>query len=478
MREDKVRALSVIEEHAGLFRAMADEIWENPELSLKEYRAAELYCGKLRELGFTVTENLCNIPTAFCGSFGSGRPVIGILGEFDALSGLSQKAGAAEPAPVTPGGNGHGCGHNLLGVGSLAAACAVKAWLEKSGGPGTVIFFGCPGEEGGAGKAFMARDGLWKKLDAALCWHPSDVNQVKTGTNNSSIQVLYKFTGKAAHAAGDPYNGRSALDAVELMNVGVQFLREHVTDDCRIHYAITDAGGVSPNVVQAKASVLYMVRANKVADSVKLQARVDDIARGAALMTGTEFERVFIDGTAELLPNFTIEQALYRNLEEIGVPEYSPEDLELAEALKASYPGSGISGVYGMRDPAVAKTVRTLSQDGKKPVNDFIPPLYSTTQFSPGSTDVGDVSWLTPTSQIETVCWPAGVPGHSWQIVACGKSELAHKGMFLAAKVLAGTAVDLLSDGALLARARAEFEERSAGGYVCPIEQDAVPIAL
>ena len=478
MREDKVRALSVIEEHAGLFRAMADEIWENPELSLKEFRAAELYCGKLRELGFTVTENLCNIPTAFCGSFGSGRPVIGILGEFDALSGLSQKAGVAEPAPVTPGGNGHGCGHNLLGVGSLAAACAVKAWLEKSGGPGTVIFYGCPGEEGGAGKAFMARDGLWKKLDAALCWHPSDVNQVKTGTNNSSIQVLYKFTGKAAHAAGDPYNGRSALDAVELMNVGVQFLREHVTDDCRIHYAITDAGGVSPNVVQAKASVLYMVRANKVADSVKLQARVDDIARGAALMTGTEFERVFIDGTAELLPNFAIEQALYRNLEVIGVPEYSREDLELAAALKASYPGSGISGVYGMRDPTVAKTVRALSQDGEKPLNDFIPPLYSTTQFSPGSTDVGDVSWLTPTSQIETVCWPAGVPGHSWQIVACGKSGLAHKGMFLAAKVLAGTAVDLLSDEALLARARAEFEERSAGGYVCPIEQDAIPIAL
>ena len=478
MREDKLKALSVIEEHADLFRGMADEIWENPELSLKEYRAAELYCGKLRELGFTVTENLCNIPTAFCGSFGSGRPVIGILGEFDALSGLSQKAGAAEPVPVTPGGNGHGCGHNLLGVGSLAAACAVKAWLEKSGGPGTVIFFGCPGEEGGAGKAFMARDGLWKKLDAALCWHPSDVNQVKTGTNNSSIQVLYKFTGKAAHAAGDPYNGRSALDAVELMNVGVQFLREHVTDDCRIHYAITDAGGVSPNVVQAKASVLYMVRANKVADSVKLQAKVDDIARGAALMTGTEFERVFIDGTAELLPNFAIEQALYRNLEEIGVPEYSREDLELAAALKASYPGSGISGVYGMRDPAVAKTVRALSRDGEKPVNDFIPPLYSTTQFSPGSTDVGDVSWLTPTSQIETVCWPAGVPGHSWQIVACGKSGLAHKGMFLAAKVLAGTAVDLLSDEALLARARVEFEERSAGGYVCPIEQDAVPIAL
>lgn len=478
MRADKLEALSVIDRQADFFRELADEIWDHPELSLKEYRAAALYCRKLRELGFEVTEKLCGIETAFCGRFGSGKPVIGILGEFDALSGLSQEAGSTEAKPLIPGGNGHGCGHNLLGVGSLAAACAVKEWLEKTGRPGTVIFFGCPGEEGGAGKAFMAREGLWKKLDAALCWHPSDVNQVKTGTNNSSIQVLYRFRGKAAHAAGDPYNGRSALDAVELMNIGVQFLREHMTDDCRIHYAITDAGGVSPNVVQANASVLYMVRANKVADSVKLQARVDDIARGAALMTGTDFERVFIDGTAELLPNFCIEEALYRNLKEIGVPAYTEEDRRLASALKASYPGSGIAGVYGIRDPEIEKTLRRLSGNGEKAINDFIPPRYSTTAFSPGSTDVGDVSWLTPTSQIETVCWPAGVPGHSWQIVACGKSELAHKGMFLAAKVLAGTAVDLLSDGELLARARAEFEERSAEGYVCPIEENAVPIAL
>ena len=478
MRADKLEALSVIDRRADFFRELADEIWDHPELSLKEFRAADLYCRKLRELGFEVTEKLCGIETAFCGRFGSGKPVIGILGEFDALSGLSQEAGSTEAKPLIPGGNGHGCGHNLLGVGSLAAACAVKEWLEKTGRPGTVIFFGCPGEEGGAGKAFMARDGLWKKLDAALCWHPSDVNQVKTGTNNSSIQVLYRFRGKAAHAAGDPYNGRSALDAVELMNIGVQFLREHMTDDCRIHYAITDAGGVSPNVVQANAAVLYMVRANKVADSVKLQARVDDIARGAALMTGTDFERVFIDGTAELLPNFCIEDALYRNLEEIGVPAYTEEDRRLASALKASYPGSGIAGVYGIRNPEIEKTLRRLSGNGEKAINDFIPPLYSTTAFSPGSTDVGDVSWLTPTSQIETVCWPAGVPGHSWQIVACGKSELAHKGMFLAAKVLAGTAVDLLSDGELLARARTEFEERSAEGYVCPIEENAVPIAL
>ena len=478
-QKEKQAAAAYVEKNAAYYEAVADQIWENPELSLKEFKAAALYCEKLRELGFAVTENLCGIKTAFCGSYGSGRPVIGILGEFDALSGLSQQAGETEPDPLIPGGSGHGCGHNLLGAASLAAAAAVKEFLESSGKPGTVIYYGCPGEEGGAGKAYMAREGLWKELDAALCWHPSDANQTMTGTNNSCIQVLYKFSGVAAHAAGDPFNGRSALDAVELMNVGVQFLREHMTPDCRIHYAITNTGGVSPNVVQAKADVLYMVRANKVVDSIALQKRVDDIAKGAALMTGTSFERVFIDGTAELLPNFTIEKALYDNLCAIGVPEYSEEDYALAAALKASYPGSGIDGIDGARnDPAIAKVVKELSDNGRKPINDFIPPLYSATTFSPGSTDVGDVSWLTPTSQINTVCWPAGVPGHSWQIVACGKSGLAHKGMLQAAKVLAATAIDLLTDEELLKQAKEEFAERSVDGYVCPIEPDAVPIAL
>ena len=479
MNEEKAYALAFIDETAAVYKKIADEIWENPELSLKEFKSAALYCEELEKLGFAVTKGLCGIETAFCGSYGHGAPVIGILGEFDALSSLSQAAGRTEPDALVPGGAGHGCGHNLLGAGSLAAAAAVKHYLEQTGKSGTVIFYGCPGEEGGSGKAYMAREGLWKRLDAALSWHPGDVNQVETGTNNSCIQVLYNFSGVAAHAAGDPYNGRSALDAVELMNIGVQFLREHMTDDCRIHYAITDAGGVSPNVVQAKASVLYMVRANKVADSVALQKRVDDIARGAALMTGTSFKRVFIDGTAELLPNFTIEKALYDNLAAVGVPTYSEEDYALAAALKKSYPGNGMSGIEGARfDPAIAKVVKELSQNGEKPINDFLPPLYSGTTFSPGSTDVGDVSWLTPTSQINTVCWPAGVPGHSWQIVACGKSGMAHKGMLYAAKVLAATAIDLFEEEALLAAAKAEFAERAAEGYTCPIEPDAVPIAL
>ena len=478
MRNEIITVLSLIDNYAAWFDALADQIWEHPELSLKEFEAAKLYCNALRELGFSVTENLCGIQTAFCGSYGHGRPVIGILGEFDALSGLSQKAGVAERCPIIPGGEGHGCGHNLLGAGSLMAAAAVKRYLEDTNTEGTVVFFGCPGEEGGSGKAYMARDGYWKTLDAALSWHPSDANQVRTGTNNSCIQVLYHFHGIAAHAASDPHNGRSALDAVELMNIGVQFLREHMKEDCRIHYSITDAGGVSPNVVQENASVLYMVRANKVMDTVALQARVDDIARGAALMTETSFERVFIDGTSELVPNYTIERALHRNMTEIGLPQYTAEEISFVEALKKTYQGSGLTGIYAMRDPRLAEELMCLSDNGKKPINDFIVPQFSDTVFFPGSTDVGDVSWQTPITQLETVCWPAGIPGHSWQVVACGKSSFAHKGMHFAAKVLAATAIDLITDEALLLQAKKEFNQKNAEGYVCPIEPGAVPISL
>ena len=464
---------------AQLYKNISDEIWENPELSLKEYKATEIYCNALREQGFAVTEKLCGIDTAFCGSFGSGRPVIGILGEYDALSGLSQKAGLAECSPMVKDGCGHGCGHNLLGAGSFAAAVAVKNYLQKSGNSGTVIFYGCPGEEGGSGKAFMAREKLWESLDAALCWHPDTVNEVRTGTNNSSIQVLYKFKGIAAHAAGAPEQGRSALDAVELMNIGVQFLREHTTDDCRIHYSILNAGGVSPNVVQAEADVLYMVRANKVADSVKLLKRVDKIAEGAALMTETSFDRMFIDGTAELLPNYTLEKLLYKNFMEIGVPQYTDEEIACAEAMRATFPAeSAAPGIGAKFDAEIAEYVKEKTADMTKPLDDFLMPEYSGTGFVAGSTDVGDVSWQTPASQINVVTWPAGTPAHSWQAVSVGKSSIAYKGMLCAGKVLAATAIDLIENADILAEARAEFKKKSKDGYVCPIENDAVPTAL
>ena len=479
MTDAKQSALGAVDALEPVLRALSDDIWEHPECSLKEHYAAQRYCETLTQLGFRVERGLGGIDTAFSGSFGSGKPVIGILGEFDALSGLSQAAGETAQHPVQPGGNGHGCGHNLLGVGSLAAACAVKRYLEETGAEGTVIFFGCPGEEGGSAKAFLARERLWAGLDAALSWHPGSVNQVRTGTNNSSIQVLYRFHGVAAHAASAPELGRSALDAVELMNVGAQFLREHITDDCRIHYAILNTGGVSPNVVQSEAEVLYMTRANRVRDCVKLQARVDKLAEGAAIMTETTYDRVFIDGTAELLPNYTLEQALYRNFAEIGVPAHTPEETAFALSLRATYPVEETPpGVGAQFDSAIAAAVREQTGGMTAPLNDFLMPPYSGAGFIAGSTDVGDVSWLTPTAQIEVVTWPAGCPGHTWQVVACGKSSLAYKGLACAGKVLAATVIDLINDPELLRQARAEFAEKSAGGYVCPIEPGTVPTAV
>ncbi|MBR5701948.1 MAG: amidohydrolase [Oscillospiraceae bacterium] len=475
----KTEAQAWIEKRGGEFAALSHEIWEFAELSLREFRSAALYIDKLKAEGFVVTEALGGIPTAFSGSFGSGKPVIGILGEFDALSGLSQASGETEHHPLVPGGSGHGCGHNMLGAASFAAACGVKRFLEQSGLPGTVIFYGCPGEEGGAAKAYLAREGVWKDLDAALCWHPGDTNEITTGTNNSCTQVLYKFRGIAAHAAGDPEHGRSALDAVELMNVGVQFLREHMKSDARIHYSIIDSGGVSPNVVQPTASVLYMVRSRDVPDTLALQERVDRIAEGAALMTDTSFERIFVDGTADTLPNPPLEACLYANMRALPLPEYSTAEWEYAAALRKTYESEGLPGLGAKHDPAIAEQVKGMSENGTKALNDFLLPYYSGEDFSPGSTDVGDVSWLTPAAQFTALCFPAGAPGHSWQNVSCGGSSIGDKGMLWAARVLCGAAADLYSDPELLDAARSEFSRRTADrGYVCPIPPDAVPYVI
>lgn len=478
MNDYQKNAIKYIDENAGIFTGVSDAVWAKPELSLKEFESAKLYCDTLRKYGFEVTEGLAGVATAFCGRYGSGRPVIGILGEFDALSGLSQAAGCSEHKPLVEGAPGHGCGHNMLGAGALGAAFAVKDYLEKSGRPGTVIFYGCPGEEGGAGKAFMAREGMWRELDCALTWHPSDVNELVTGTNNSSIQVLYRFHGVSAHAAGDPENGRSALDAVELMNTGVQYLREHMTSDCRVHYAIIDAGGVSPNVVQSEASVLYMVRANKVRDSVKLLARVDKIAQGAALMTETSFDRQFIDGTAELVPNYTLEELLYRIFNEVGLPEYTDEEKALAEALRKTYDVPVAPGIAAGFDADIAADVAERTNGLRDALCGFIMPEYHSAGFVAGSTDVGDVSWQTPAAQVHCVTFPFGAAGHSWQNVSSGASGIGHKGLINAAKIIACAAIELMNDPDTLQKARDEFARRTKSGYVCPIEPDAVPTAI
>lgn len=477
MTQEKQAAIKAVEEKKDLICSVADQIWDFAELSLQEEKSAALYCEVLEKEGFLVEKGISNIETAFSASYGSGRPVIGILAEYDALSGLSQEAGVLEQKQRVEGGCGHGCGHNLLGAGAFAAALGIKSYLEQTGVQGTVVLYGCPGEEGGAAKAFMARDGVWKSLDAALTWHPEDVNEVATGSSNSCIQVQYKFSGIASHAAGAPDKGRSALDAVELMNIGVQFLREHMSDKARIHYAITDAGGCSPNVVQPRASVLYMVRSNHVAEAVELQARVDLIAEGAALMTDTTFERKFIDGLADTVSNFALERLLYENYKELGVPSFTEEEHAFADALAQTYEGSSrIPGVAAANDTEAREQVEQMRRENGHAMNAFLAPLYQKDAFKAGSTDVGDVSWLTPTAQIHVAAWPNGCPGHSWQNVSCDGTEIGHKAAVHAGKVLAAAAIDLFANPELLQEARAEFEKRTRDGYVCPIPADAVPV--
>ena len=350
------------------------------------------------------------------------------------FSGLSQLGGSIKKQELTPGGTGHGCGHNLLGAGALAAALGIKHYLQQSGAPGTVVLYGCPGEEGGAAKAFMAREKLWYGLDAALTWHPDDCNEAATGSSNACIQVQYIFHGVAAHAAGDPERGRSALDAVTLMNVGVQFLREHMEPQARIHYAVTDGGGCSPNVVQSKASVLYMVRSPQVKKAVELQKRVDDIAAGAALMTGTTCERKFIDGVAETIPNHVLEALLYQNFAEVGVPQHTPEEMAFATELATTYDADRHIPGSGSENADYAARVKTLLPGTA--MNDVLLPLFTGEAFCPGSTDVGDVSWQCPTAQLHVASWPNGCPGHSWQNVSCGKTSIGHKAAITAGKVL------------------------------------------
>ena len=464
----------IIEDNAPSIIALSDQIWELSELSMEEYRSAEYYCQLLEQEGFQVQRQLCGIPTAFSGQFGSGSPRIGILGEFDALSGLSQQAGYTQRQCVSEGGNGQGCGHNLLGAGAFGAALAIKKALEAGKLQGTVIFYGCPGEEGCAGKTFMARDGMFRDLDAALTWHPGDTNEIKVGASAACIQVEYSFQGLAAHAANDPYNGRSALDAVELMHVGVQFLREHMPPNSSIHYSITDGGGVSPNVVQAGAKTIFMVRGETVRKAKALLKRVDNIAKGAALMTDTQVTARQLDGTASTVGNQVLEQVMYENLNQAPIPVYTEAERTYAHALRQTFQPE-LPGELTKTNPSVRSFVLRETENGQRDINDFIMPYVPCWNYSPGSTDVGDVSWLTPTAQFTTATWVSGSPGHSWQNVSIGRTSIAHKGMLQAAKILAGTAWDLMTNPALLAKAREEFAVSAAEGYDCPIGPEVIP---
>ncbi|HBZ82706.1 MULTISPECIES: M20 family metallopeptidase [Brevibacillus] len=462
---DTKRIAEMIESKRDSFIKVSDRIWEFAETRFQEYQSAELLAQTLESEGFQVERGVGGIQTAFIGSFGSGTPVVAILGEFDALSGMSQKKGQAKEEPEVPGANGHGCGHNLLGTASLAAAVAVKQYMEENNLPGTVRYYGCPGEEGGSGKSFMARAGLFDDVDFALCWHPMGYNSIMAVESLANYQVYFKFKGKSAHAAASPHLGRSALDAVELMNVGVNYLREHIITDARVHYAITNSGGLSPNVVQPYAEVLYLVRAPKVDQVQEIYERVCKIAKGAAMMTETEVEIVFDKACSNLVQNRTLEEVMYKNYQELGVPVHDEAELQLAKAMRATLSEQEKATAErqspGTPDPDMVTWLNPYN-GGTIPLN--------------GSTDVGDVSWITPTAQCTTACFINGSTLHSWQWVALGATSMAHKGMLHAGKVMAATAVDMLQNPELIAKAKAELKERlGSKEYVCPIPDGVMP---
>ena len=473
----KQEILGTIDEKGPLFCELSDAIWEQPETAFQEDYAAGLLCQALEEQGFAVTRGLAGIATAFCGRYGSGKPVIGILGEFDALSGLSQKADVTQKEALHPGAPGHGCGHNLLGAGALAAAVAIKEYLSHHPGEGTVIYFGCPGEEGGSGKAFMARDGVFDELDCALTWHPGINNGIMSCEMLANCQVLYRFDGVSSHAGSAPHMGRSALDAVELMNVGVQFLREHMISQARIHYAITDTGGYSPNVVQGHAEVLYLIRAPKNDQVAQLKERVDRIAQGAALMTDTKMTSDFIKACSNTVINETLERVLLEQLEALPTPNHTPEEVALAAGYNATVPGEAQLD-DDRRRRMTREQVAQFQKQKDEPIYTF-KDVYLPREPQSGSTDVGDVSWVCPTAQIKTATWASRTPGHSWQVVAQGKSETAHKGMLYAGKVLAATALELFAHPEILYKAWEEHRANLEGQpYVCPIPQGVVPRQL
>lgn len=451
--------LKVIDEKADVIDGAADYIWDHPETAFTEFRSAAYLCGVLRAEGFTVEENLAGIGTAFSGRFGSGRPVIGILGEFDALSGLGQVAGAVEHQPNGQS-CGHGCGHNLLGAGSLAAAIAVKRYLETTGREGTVIYFGCPGEEGGSGKAFMARDGIFDCLDAAFCWHPETTTGPNFLSYLANCQVLYKFDGIASHAGIAPHLGRSALDAVELMDSGVNYMREHMIDEARVHYAIVDAGGYAPNVVQAHAEVLYLIRAPHNDQVKELYERVCRIAQGAALMTDTTASHDFIKGCSNVVLNFTLLEHMQHLMETMAPPQPTEADIAFAKELTEK-------ALQGSPDG-----------DAEDPLHYRLKPYVGQSIPCGGSTDVGDVSWVCPTAQFSACTLAMGTPGHSWQLTAQGKTPYAHAVTRYAGKIMAACAVSLMEDPALLEKARAEHRSRVGGGYVPPIPKGVAPRSM
>ena len=463
--DDEVR-LAVLR-RADQLTSLSDRIWELAEVGLGETRSAEALAETLAEAGFSVRQGVAGMPTAFVAEWGSGRPVVALLGEYDALPGLSQVR-ECRPEPLLAGAGGHGCGHNLLGVGALGAALAARDAMAAAHLPGVIRFYGCPAEETLVGKVFMVKAGLFDDIDVALTWHPADVTGIWASSSLSVNSLMFQFTGVAAHAAGNPEAGRSALDGVELMNVGANYLREHVPTEARIHYVITD-GGHEPNVVPPRAAVWYYVRAPRRAEVEEITARLMDIARGAALMTGTSQSAQLITGCYNFLPNRVLGDLLLSTLEQVGPPPFSAADQKLAADLQATVP-----------PPQLARSLewhrRHGLDDTSSPLHCGRPLAWGEGEPGSGSTDVGDVSWVVPTAQLEVASAPLGTPGHSWQMVVSSGTGIGTSGMLVAAQALGAGALAICRDPGLVDRARAELAgSRHGQEYRSPVALVAEP---
>ncbi|SDH98623.1 aminobenzoyl-glutamate utilization protein B [Alteribacillus persepolensis] len=440
------------------FSDMAQKIWEHPQIAYEETFACHLQSTTLKERGFQISA-IDGMDTAFIAEYGKGTPIIGILGEYDALQGLSQKVSPVKEE-VTPDGFGHGCGHNLLGTAGVEAVLALKEVMEKENLEGTIRYYGCPAEEVLSGKTFMARAGVFDDLDCALTWHPGTSNEAMNKSLQALVSVKFHFQGIPAHAAAAPHAGRSALDAAELMNTGANYLREHVLDGSRIHYTITN-GGDAPNIVPEKASVWYFLRAANKKEVDHMLERLKKIAQGAALMTETEVSSDILASSYETLPNAALNDVMFQNMKEWNHMNFSDEEQRFAQAL-----------VQSIRSEREAEKENVLSVEC---IND----KSEKGQSFPASTDVGDVSWITPTGSVFTTCAPAGVQLHSWQATASFGSTIGFKGMHLAARTMALSAYDLLQNEDIVAEAKKEFQISTKGqSYVPGIPNDVKPPAL
>lgn len=447
---NKVAVINSVNKHQQELIRMSDAIWGHAEIAFQETESARLLADYAEAQGFVVQRGVAGIPTAFTATYGSGKPIIGIMGEYDALPGLSQKAQPSKEA-LQDGAAGHGCGHNMFGPGSLGAAIAIKELMSSGKLKGTIRFYGTPAEEDGSGKVYMARAGLFNDLDVCLDWHPDYENKANMQSSQAVTDWTVEFTGKSSHAAADPWNGKSALDAAELFTTGVNFLREHIRPSARIHYVYKDGGNV-PNVIPDKAAVWIWMRDSKRSGVATLEDRVRDIAEGAALMAGVEYNIKLNSGLYEILNNETGAKALQQNMELVGPITYTDEEISFAKQIQEAY-GLPAKGMNGNIKPLETKKA---DPDG-------------------GSTDVGDISWIVPEITLLATTAPYESPWHSWVVVACGGMSIGHKGMLFASKALGMTMVDLFENESLRNEIKAEFLNRKGNEVWKPMLPDGPP---